>query len=347
MNEHFWLEQALQAIENGASPDEALAQVPPEHREAVRQALEGALWMRAVAAPQLQAAAQAWTPGPAPRPAAETPARPKRIAWPVARWAWALGVLLLVLLGTWGTAHAAQQARPGQWAYPFKRAVEEVQWLWTRAPEDRVRLALDLAAARLAEAQAAWQAHDPDAAAAALDLYAEHLEAARRLWPSVPADRRPSLGAEVAQRLQAQAAVLEHLPRDAATEAAWRLAHQAQRHLRHAVAAGGAPPAQPRPSRTPTPATASAPASEGSDASATMQASATPSPTAAATAQPGAAADDRGPGCATRGATHGAHACPSETPGRNGDRPAPGGSPAPPGGPPPDNGPSSSGQGRP
>ncbi len=335
MNEHAWLEQVLAQMARGVPRQEALAQVPEAYRAAVAEALEAARWFQTTAAPALQRRAQGWNPPPAPRP--QPVPRPGWRAWlrpwPLTpRLAWALAALVVALTLTWTTAYAAPQALPGQWAYPIKRAWETARWA-VASPEARVRLALELAATRLDEAQRAWEQGLQDATRQALRLYQQHLADGLRVWHTLPPSAQQRLRALVEEQLAAQQARLQ----------AWQVPldlqplRAQQRAFARAAAATGWPRPTPAPGlRATASATAARATASPSPTATSAPATATPTATQAPTPTP-APTDDT---CVSRGRGRGQNQCVPPDQGGGNDNPLPA-SPPPEPAPPPDAGPPS------
>ncbi|GEM_PF-5283084 len=351
MNEHDWLEQVLAQMERGVPQQEALAQVPEAYRAAVAEALDAARWFQTTAAPALQRRAQGWNPPPAPRPQpVPRPGWRARLRpWALTpRLAWALTALVVALTLTWTTAYAAPQALPGQWAYPIKRAWETARWA-VASPEARVRLALEMAAARLDEAQRAWEQGLQDATRQALRLYQQHLTDGLRVWHTLPPSAQQRLRALVGEQLAAQQARLQ----------AWQVPLDLQplraQQRAFAQAAAATPTGWPRPTPTPSPwatasataarVTASASPTATSATATTTPAASTPTPTA--TQAPTPTPEPTAGECVSRGRGRGQNQCVPPDQGGGNDHPPPAGPPPDPGPPSNPGPPSKGGRGRP
>ncbi len=175
-----WIAFALESQRQGRSLADILEAVPPEQRQAVREALEAAQWLEERAPAWQQFARER-----APRweqVASRLPERvpPRRIRRPLAwRWALALALMLMAALGTLG--NAAAHALPGDWAYPLRRTVEQVRYLATQDEEQRLNLQLHFADQRLQDAQALLARGDLPAAQQALEEYRSHWRLALQL----------------------------------------------------------------------------------------------------------------------------------------------------------------------
>ncbi len=268
----FWLDACLRAMtQEGVSPQQALAKVPPAYREEVAALLELALWMQS--APEVtprpsfrrKARPRLLERLPAP-PVHETAStrrlgglpfpRPRALAWALAL------VFLAALFTTSGLVYAAHQALPGDALYPVKIRWEEMQLAWADTPQEKAQRALVFLERRLEELEVL----------AARGRYQDVLQAQAqvRKWMEtvlstaehLPKDQREAVLTRLQQRLAAHEQVvqrlLESVPPAArsglsrALEASqrWR---EALQHALEAPRSGEKPTPPPEPQPTPNP----------------------------------------------------------------------------------------------
>jgi hypothetical protein len=180
------LAECLDALQSRqAGVDECLARYP-EHRTELEPLLTLAAELRDVHLPAPSPALRVRMRRQVLERARRGPTWAARLAalWPapVPRWAFALALMLVVLLGGYGVVRAL----PGDLLYPIKPATENVVfWLESR-PAAQAEWHLTYADRRLAEAQELAPYDRPNDITDALRAYRAHVLAALALLDSMP-----------------------------------------------------------------------------------------------------------------------------------------------------------------
>lgn len=219
------LERCLRRLEQGADLEACLKEVP--EALPLRPLLEAALWLQRGQAASLPAAARQRLIRQGQSYAAQRAAHPQA-SGRAFRWAWAMAVVLGLLLGLLGIGGAAEASLPGEPLYPVKRAVEGLVTMGM-SPAGK---ALYLAERRWSEFEVAasrgrWL---PDLAEESLG----YLEEALRVGAGRP------VGGETRLRAlyERQGVLLEQAAQDAPPDIRARLAQARQRRADLAMALG-------------------------------------------------------------------------------------------------------------
>ena len=131
----------------------------------------------------------------------------------------AIGLLIVLMLSTLSITSAVAQEElpdpgitPDSWLYGLDRAIESLQKIFTFAPEAKARLALQLAAERLAEAKAMAEARKPELAVGVASDYEAELKEAETYGTAI-ADlaRKKDFEALVAKATSVHIDVLERV----------------------------------------------------------------------------------------------------------------------------------------
>ncbi|HSU72864.1 MAG TPA: DUF5667 domain-containing protein, partial [Candidatus Binatia bacterium] len=126
----------------------------------------------------------------------------------------AIGITLVLLLATSVAAHENVDpgVGPSSWFWGLDRALENIKMILTFDRAERIRIGLDIAAERIAEAQAAQDANETEDAAdalAAYDVAASRVKA--QLEKFDDADTAAVVLADIEDRLDEQAHALAGL----------------------------------------------------------------------------------------------------------------------------------------